>query len=156
MEKAIPLLFYGWAVGLIPKSIVSIILPLFIIASFIVHRNSKGELSSSILILILSFSVFTSAYAITENGQCIPFSSPSYLSGKVISNPKRRGSSSLGYTLEVEAMGDGKGNWTEAKGTLYVISLVGDEDFGDSVLLSGTGMDGYFLARGTMVREQNP
>ena len=156
MEKAIPLLFYGWAVGLIPKSIVSIILPLFIIASFIVHRNSKGELSSFILILILSFSVFTSTYAITENGQCIPFSSPSYLSGKVISNPKRRGSSSLGYTLEVEAMGDGKGNWTEAKGMLFVISLVGDEDFGDSVLLSGTGMDGYFLARGTMVRERSP
>lgn len=153
MEKAIPILLYGLSRFVVFFPQVSFLLMGVTSSMFALslRKGGREELSLFLLFLLLSLSVFSRSYALSELWYGPSEPPPLILTGKVVSSPKHRGGSSLGYTLSLKATGDGKGNYATAKGTLYVISLAGDEDFGDTVTLSGEMRDGYFLARSVRI-----
>ncbi|MGN1163630.1 MAG: ComEC/Rec2 family competence protein, partial [Candidatus Ornithospirochaeta sp.] len=76
---------------------------------------------------------------------------PAVMVGRVLGPPVRRGGRSLGYDLLVEGVEDKEGNSAGGEGVVYVISLFGDEDYGDVVKVRGVMKDGYFLASKTSI-----
>ena len=120
---------------------------------FVFRRKEKASLF--LLILILSFSVFSSALKESEYKNALNMENPIVMAGRVVGPPVKRGSSSLGYNLLLEGVEDSDGNSATAEGIIYVISLMGDEDYGDRVVVRGKIEDGYFLASKTSIKERS-
>ena len=155
MEKVIPLVIFGFAMGLISSMHLYILwVTSFIILSFSLYKR-KDDLSVFLLTFIIAAFLFHKT--ITPSSLVVPMKAQETLivGGKIISIPSYRGNESRGYNLELSCYSDGEGNWYSTKGKIYVISKLGDEDLGDRVVLKGKMMDGFFLSSASLIEKRS-
>ena len=155
MEKVIPLVIFGFSMA----SINSLVLGILFITSFIVFLWALYKRKDDLSVFLLTFIVASlfGFESITPSSLVVPMKAKDTLivGGKIISIPSYRGNETRGYNIELTCCSDGEGNWCSAKGKLYVISKLGDEDIGDRVVLKGKMMDGYFLSSSSFIERRS-
>ena len=151
MEKVIPLIIYGYTVGMFSDVYLSSLFLSFVPLLWSVYKK-KEELSLFLLtfitVLFVLFSIIPCKSSSLNEKTVI-------VGGKIISIPSYRGNENRGYNISITSYSDGEGNWYSGEGKLYVISDFGGEDLGDKVILKGTMMDGFFLASSSIIEERS-
>ena len=120
-------------------------------ALFMLRIIRKAERSLEMLILIMLFSILSTALSRAAVSFGFEDGTVSALHGRVIQDSSQKKGRMTGYRLALDAAEDRNGSVASARGSIYVLSEASDLFYGDRVRVSGYVSDGIFIGSSSLV-----